>query len=138
MKEDYEDLERALQPLRATEERSTAPQKKELQTVPRPTVSRRPEVLNDFIRNVPLKMGMTDTLDKFQKERDFHEMHHKRVVQEKNKLIVDLKRLKDHNDNYEPMLATIRSKYETAMKEEMLMKLSATAYQTGLLRLRLS
>ena len=83
-------------------------------------------------------MGMTDTLDKFQKERDFHEMHHKRVVQEKNKLIVDLKRLKDHNDNYEPMLATIRSKYETAMKEEMLMKLSATAYQTGLLRLRLS
>lgn len=26
-----------------------------------------------------------------QKERDFHRMHHKRIVQEKNKLIADLK-----------------------------------------------
>ena len=29
------------------------------------------------------------TWDKFRKERDFHRMHHKRVVQEKNKLITD-------------------------------------------------
>ena len=28
------------------------------------------------------------TWDKFRKERDFHRMHHKRVVQEKGKLIV--------------------------------------------------
>lgn len=34
------------------------------------------------------------TWDKFKKERDFHRMHHKRVAQEKNKLITDLKRLK--------------------------------------------
>lgn len=27
-----------------------------------------------------------------QKERDFHKMHHKRVVQEKNRLINDIKR----------------------------------------------
>jgi len=139
-------------------------------------------VLDDFIRNVLLKMGMTETLDmfqrewyrlsgegklsdvdmgtvpdiyvrnqqlgdqlknmqveitkmeevstaakstwdKFRKERDFHKMHHKRVVQEKNKLIVDLKRLKSHYENYEPMLKMMRAKYETAMKEKMLMKL---------------
>lgn len=34
------------------------------------------------------------TWDKLRKERDFHRMHHRRVVQEKNALLVDMKRLK--------------------------------------------
>merc|ERR1719265_1307987 len=63
------------------------------------------------------------TWDKFRKERDFHRMHHKRVVQEKNKLLVDLKRLKKHYEQYEPTLAELRHKYEVAMKEKMLMRL---------------
>jgi len=61
--------------------------------------------------------------DKFRKERDFHRMHHKRVVQEKNKLLVDLKRLKRHYEQYEPTLTELRHKYECAMKEKMLMRL---------------
>ena len=36
------------------------------------------------------------TWDKFRKERDFHRMHHKRVAQEKNKLIQDMQILKKH------------------------------------------
>jgi WD40 repeat protein len=63
------------------------------------------------------------TWDKFRKERDFHRMHHRRVMQEKNKLIVDLKRLKKHYEQYEPTLAELRHKYEVAMKEKMLMRL---------------
>lgn len=35
----------------------------------------------------------SSTWDKFRKERDFHRMHHKRVAQEKNRLISDIKRL---------------------------------------------
>jgi sperm-associated antigen 16 protein len=35
-----------------------------------------------------------NTWDKFRKERDFHRMHHKRVVQEKNKLINDVSEVK--------------------------------------------
>merc|ERR1711977_803905 len=61
--------------------------------------------------------------DKFRKERDFHRMHHRRVVQEKNKLLVDLKRLKRHYEQYEPTLTELRHKYEVAMKEKMLMRL---------------
>lgn len=61
--------------------------------------------------------------DKFRKERDFHRMHHRRVVQEKNKLIIDLKRLKKHYEQYEPTLSELRHKYEVAMKEKMLMRL---------------
>uniref|UniRef100_A0A8C4Y5S9 Sperm-associated antigen 16 protein n=1 Tax=Gopherus evgoodei TaxID=1825980 RepID=A0A8C4Y5S9_9SAUR len=45
-----------------------------------------------------------EALQKIQKERDFHRMNHKRVVQEKNRLISDIKRLKAHYASYEPML----------------------------------
>jgi hypothetical protein len=63
------------------------------------------------------------TWDKFRKERDFHRMHHRRVVQEKNMLIRDMKRLKKHYSSFEPALKAMRAKYETAMKDKMLMKL---------------
>lgn len=63
------------------------------------------------------------TWDKFRKERDFHRMHHKRVVQEKNKLITDLKRLRNHLRSYEPMIEELKKKHEVAMKEKMLVKL---------------
>jgi hypothetical protein len=63
------------------------------------------------------------TWDKFRKERDFHKMHHKRVMQEKNKLVTDIKRLKKHYQTFEPTLGELRHKYETAMKEKMLIRL---------------
>ncbi|KAJ3211601.1 Sperm-associated antigen 16 protein [Dinochytrium kinnereticum] len=63
------------------------------------------------------------TYDKLRKERDFHRMHHKRVVQEKNRLIGDIKRLKKHYESYEPTLRQLRNRYEMAMKEKMLTKL---------------
>ena len=63
------------------------------------------------------------TYDKLRKERDFHRMHHKRVVHEKNKLISDIKRLKKHYEHYEPTLKQLQSKYEATMKEKMLLKL---------------
>jgi len=50
-------------------------------------------------------------------------MHHKRVVQEKNRLITDLRRLREHYSCYEPALRTLKTKYQTAMKEKMLSKL---------------
>lgn len=57
------------------------------------------------------------------KERDFHGMHHKRVVQEKSKLIADIKRLKRQYENFDPTLKQLQKKYEMAMKEKMLTKL---------------
>jgi sperm-associated antigen 16 protein len=63
------------------------------------------------------------TWDKFRKERDFHRMHHKRVVQEKNKLITDLQRLRNHLRSYEPAIEELKRRHETAMKEKMLIRL---------------
>eukprot|EP01135_Chromosphaera_perkinsii_P010155 Nk52_evm21s2039 gene=Nk52_evmTU21s2039 len=61
--------------------------------------------------------------EKLKRERDFHRMHHKRVVQEKSKLVSDLRALRKHYGDYEPVLRTLKTKYETAMKEKMLTKL---------------
>jgi len=63
------------------------------------------------------------TWNKFRKERDFHRMHHRRVVQEKERLVTDIKRLKKHFSSFEPSLKTMRKKYETAMKDNMLLRL---------------
>jgi len=63
------------------------------------------------------------TWNKFRKERDFHRMHHKRVVQEKAKLVTDIKRLKKHYAGYEPALTALRTKYESAMKDKLLLRL---------------
>lgn len=63
------------------------------------------------------------TWDSLRKQRDFHRMHHRRVVEEKNRLIVDLKRLKRHYEQYQPTLTELRHKYEVAMKEKMLIRL---------------
>ena len=60
------------------------------------------------------------TWDKFRKERDFHRMHHRRVVQEKAKLDDGLQRLRKHYLSYEPTLKDLQKKYEVAMKEKML------------------
>lgn len=60
---------------------------------------------------------------KLRKERDFHRMHHKRIVQEKEKLVSDIKTLRQHYESYEPALKALQHKYELAMKEKMLTKL---------------
>ena len=73
----------------------------------------------------------SSTWDKFRKERDFHRMHHKRVAQEKNKLINDIKRLKKHYSQYAPTITELRKKYETAMKEKMLVKLDRDRIQSN-------
>lgn len=70
------------------------------------------------------------TWDKFRRERDFHRMHHKRVVQEKNKLVDDIRRLRNHMRSYEPAIDELKRRHETAMKEKMLTKLERDRLRT--------
>ncbi|XP_059724211.1 sperm-associated antigen 16 protein [Haemorhous mexicanus] len=64
-----------------------------------------------------------EALLKMEKERDFHRMHHKRVLQEKNRLACDLKRLKAHYASYEPMLKQMSEKYQNSLTQKMLTSL---------------
>ncbi|XP_074652533.1 sperm-associated antigen 16 protein-like [Tubulanus polymorphus] len=178
--EEEEDLDAAV---RAIQEKSQDEESKiRKESIARKELSHRPELIDDFMRNFLVKMGMMRTFDCFQtewyelqqkgllneedvdvvpdiyirnqqldnevkflrterdrfkdaavktkdmyvklrKDRDFHRMHHKRVVQEKNKLVTDIKRIKKHYSSYEPALQQLKNKYEVAMKEKMLTKL---------------
>ncbi|XP_054492629.1 sperm-associated antigen 16 protein isoform X1 [Agelaius tricolor] len=76
-----------------------------------------------------------EALLKMEKERDFHRMHHKRVLQEKNRLVCDLKRLKAHYASYEPMLKQMSEKYQNSLTQKMLTSLErdkAMGQVTGL------
>ncbi|KAL2302593.1 hypothetical protein Nmel_010022, partial [Mimus melanotis] len=64
-----------------------------------------------------------EALLKMQRERDFHRMHHNRVVQEKNRLISDMKRLKAHYASYEPVLKQLSEKYQNSLTQKMLTSL---------------
>lgn len=50
-------------------------------------------------------------------------MHHHRVAQEKNKLINDLKRVKLHYETYEPLLKTMKDKYDGAIRDKVMNQL---------------
>ncbi|XP_004626767.1 sperm-associated antigen 16 protein [Octodon degus] len=176
--EGEEDLARAMQ---IVQEQTTDAQILEQETV-LPSRHAAPEVIEDFLCNFLIKMGMTRTfgcfqsewyeliqkgvtqlrtsrsvpdvyaqimllenenknlkkdlkhfkqaadkaredLLKTQKERDFHRMHHKRVIQEKTKLIKDLKELKLHYASYEPTIRVLHEKHHALLKEKMLASL---------------
>lgn len=60
---------------------------------------------------------------KLRKERDAHRLHHKRIAQEKNALMEEIKRLKAQCDAYEPRLSETRRKYEQQLKEKTMISL---------------
>ncbi len=180
--EGEEDLETAIKAVQdQTDATECTTQTQRVSSAKHP-VPKIPEVVNDFVRNYLVKMGMKRTLDcfqiewfemihkglmktdqmelvpdvythnqlldnelknvqrerdsykqaafeagetivKLQRERDFHRMQHKRVVQEKNRLIEDIKKLKKHYASYEPALRQLNEKYQTAVRQKMLVSL---------------
>lgn len=64
-----------------------------------------------------------ETIIKLQKERDFHRLQHKRVLQEKNRLSEDIGRLKKHYESYAPAFKKLNEKYQTALKQKMLVSI---------------
>ncbi|KAL0248910.1 hypothetical protein GEMRC1_004144 [Eukaryota sp. GEM-RC1] len=63
------------------------------------------------------------TWDKFRKQRDFHKMHHRRVVQEKERLLTDIKRLKKHYEHYPEALKALQERHDSLIKQKSLLKL---------------
>lgn len=179
--EGEEDLETAVKAFRDRLDATECATQRAVTSAKQP-VSTIPEVVDDFLRNYLLKMGMERTLDcfqtewfemlqkgllktdhtelvpdaythnqlldnelknvqrerdsykqaafeagetivKLQRERDFHRMQHKRVLQEKNRLVEDLRKLKKHYASYEPALRQLNEKYQTALRQKMLVSL---------------
>lgn len=95
-----------------------------------PDIYAQHERLSDAVARLRVELGHAQEVaskaqqqwEKLRRERDFHRMHHKRVVQEKNRLVVDMKRLKVHFEGFEPTMRELRGKYEGAMRDKMLLK----------------
>ncbi|KAM4606585.1 sperm-associated antigen 16 protein-like [Polymixia lowei] len=64
-----------------------------------------------------------ETLVKLQKARDFYRMQHKRVLQEKNILIENMRKLKIQCASREPAIKQISERYQTVLKQKMLVSL---------------
>lgn len=66
-------------------------------------------------------------LDKARNARDVQKLHHQRVVDEKNKLIQEMRRLKARCNTYEPELKRLNEKYQAALKQTMKLDLENKA-----------
>lgn len=67
--------------------------------------------------------GAAETLVRVQKARDFHRLQHRRVVQEKNRLIEEMRKLKVQCSSYEPAVKRMNEKYQSVLKQTMLLTL---------------
>lgn len=54
------------------------------------------------------------------KERDYHRMQHRRVLQEKAGLSNEVGRLRKHFSSYEPLLQSLRKKYQVNKQHPLL------------------
>jgi regulator of replication initiation timing len=72
---------------------------------------------------------LQETLEKLKKERDFHRMHHKRVGQEKNKLLNDIKKIKEKYESYKPLAEDWQTKYENIRREKVVLQLEKDKLQ---------
>ncbi|KAL0232069.1 hypothetical protein PCE1_003065 [Barthelona sp. PCE] len=63
------------------------------------------------------------TWDRFRKQRDHFKLQHNRVVQEKNSLVRDIKRLKKHYEQYPELVEDLQTKHKALMKEKSLAKM---------------
>ncbi len=60
-----------------------------------------------------------ETLVRVQKARDFHRLQHKRVVQEKSRLIEEMRKLKVQCSSQEPAVKRMNEKYQAVLKQTM-------------------
>ncbi|KAK5850215.1 hypothetical protein PBY51_014482 [Eleginops maclovinus] len=63
------------------------------------------------------------TLERVQRNRDYHRLRYKRVVQEKNRLIEEMRKLTVQCNNYEPEVKRMNEKYQAVLKQTMLLAL---------------
>ncbi|XP_039983474.1 sperm-associated antigen 16 protein-like [Xiphias gladius] len=64
-----------------------------------------------------------ETLVRVKKARDFHRLQHKRVVQEKNRLIEEMRKLKVQCNSYELGVKRMNEKYKAVLKQTVMVTL---------------
>jgi regulator of replication initiation timing len=58
------------------------------------------------------------------------------LLKEKNKLVKDIKRMKDHYEQYEPTISALKRKYEAATREKSLISIERDRLRHSLKQLQ--
>ncbi|KAM3599795.1 uncharacterized protein V6R79_011712 [Siganus canaliculatus] len=72
-----------------------------------------------------------ENLVRLQRERDFHRLQYRRVAEDKNRLIEDLKKLKVHLESFKPALKQLEDKYQAALRQKMHISLEKERLQNA-------
>ncbi|KAM9735702.1 sperm-associated antigen 16 protein-like [Menidia menidia] len=72
-----------------------------------------------------------ESLVRTQRERDFHQLQYRRVADQKNKLVDDWKQMREHLRSYEPLLRQLEDKYQTALRQKVLIGLQKGYVQSA-------
>ena len=66
---------------------------------------------------------LTQSLQSLRHQRDYHRLHHRRVIEEKGRLERDLRRLKAHYREYEPLMERMKREVERGGRERTMMRM---------------
>ncbi|EDQ88273.1 uncharacterized protein MONBRDRAFT_26509 [Monosiga brevicollis MX1] len=69
-------------------------------------------------------------VEKLQKERDYHRLNHRRILQEKTKFVNEIKSLKDLSSRLEEELVALRAKHDALLREKALIRLDRDRTKT--------
>ena len=66
---------------------------------------------------------LTQSLHSLRHQRDYHRLHHRRVIEEKGRLERDLRRLEAHYREYEPLMERMKREVERGGRERTMMRM---------------
>nr|XP_057913250.1 sperm-associated antigen 16 protein [Doryrhamphus excisus] len=82
-------------------------------------------VLMDTKRFKQDVLSARDSLVRMQRDRDLHQLHHRRCLEDTKHLLEDIKRLKKRLESYEPVLRHLDDKYQATLRQKMLLSLES-------------
>ena len=80
--------------------------------------------------------SLTGRMASLTHQRDFHRLHHRRVLEEKGRMERDLRRLEVHYGGYDELMARMKREVERGQKERMLAKIEKEKMKDKLRKLQ--
>jgi len=81
------------------------------------------QLREEMEKNKNMVSHAANICEKVRRERDYHRLHHRQAVQEKETLIGIVKRLRTHMRAYEPVIMELQKRLKETVKQKSLIKL---------------
>ncbi|KAH0572250.1 WD40 repeat protein [Spironucleus salmonicida] len=78
-----------------------------------------------------------DQFAKLRSQRDYHKTKHRQVVQEKQVLVNDLRRLREHCQLYQPLIMELNARYDKLLRQKQLSDIAKDKAQNDLKKLQM-